>query len=107
MPIFNKLGIHFNPHLTKILKEEFDQDIDEKDVKFEEELIESFRPPRFLRYTPLDGPYDPKIYGPLRPLISSAIGEGDTNLTVVGSTGRWTDQSAHWPYYDHDIGEGT
>lgn len=38
-PAFDALGIKYDPHLAKILKEEFHMDIDEKDVQFEEEVI--------------------------------------------------------------------
>ena len=42
---FIDLGIKYTPYLTKILKEEFGQKIDEKDIKFEEEILKSPRRP--------------------------------------------------------------
>lgn len=42
---FRKLGIVYTPYLAKILKEEFGQKIDEKDIKFEEEILKTPRRP--------------------------------------------------------------
>ena len=36
---FRDLGIKYAPYLSKILKEEFGQKIDEEDIKFEEEIL--------------------------------------------------------------------
>jgi|GEM_PF-6971192 len=97
-PSFNELGIAYDPHLAKILKEEFGQNIDDEDLKFEEEIIQR---PRY-RDIPLHGVLD----STLSPFLSSSseIGEG-ASCVVVRSTGPpfYTDPSGGSNFID---GEG-
>ena len=43
LPSFRDLGINYAPYLAKILKEQFGQEIDEKDIKFEEDIMKKPR----------------------------------------------------------------
>lgn len=69
LPSFNDLGINYAPYLTKILKKQFGQKIDEEDIKFEEDLMKKPR----RQDLPLHGLFGP-AFGPSFNTLSG-IGE--------------------------------
>jgi hypothetical protein len=50
---FDRLGISYSLYLGKILKEEFGEDIDEADIRYEKEIVD--RP--FVRLRPFERSY--------------------------------------------------
>lgn len=93
---FSKANIHYNPHLAKILKEHFYQDIAEADIEFEEEII------KMPRYQPRQFPG----------IFSSSFGsafvhgsgvEGEAQiLTDLSGTGQHQDFHRYLLFNNHD-----
>jgi hypothetical protein len=92
LPSFRDLDINYAPHLTKILKKEFEQEIDEEDIKFEQGL-------------PLRGfshGFGPGFGSSFS--TRTSMGEEASIAVVPAPNSRYTDQSPSWP---GDYGEGS
>ncbi len=92
LPSFKDLGINYAPYLTKILKEQFGQEIDEEDIKFEQDLP-------LLGFSHGFGPGFGSSFS-----TRTSMGEGASIAVVPAPNSRYTDQSPSWP---GDYGEGS
>jgi len=103
LPSFNDLGITYAPYLTKILKEQFGQKIDEEDIKFEEDIMK--KPSR--QDLPFPG-YLHRFFGSeFGSLLNTSldIGEEGSSAEVIPNyRTQYTDQTPSWP---GDYGEGS
>lgn len=87
---FSKANIRYDPHLAKILKDQFALDIDKADIEFEEEIIKKpiYQPRQF------QGNFDLNFGSSFAHM--AGFGEGSGVLTLAGSTGPIQDSYQEW-----------
>lgn len=86
LPSFRALDINYAPHLAKILKEQFGQEIDEEDIKFEQDL-----PLRGFSHGFGSG------FASSFSTRTSMMGEATSIAVVPAPNSLYTDQTPSWP----------